>query len=171
MLNRTGHFWEQRYHSSSFATSDHDRALATLRYIHANPIAAGIRRGFHYRYSNYGTYANLTDDGLTDWHPAFLALGSSLDECAAKYQAYCNGKEFATYTPKRKTGGRKSHWGKKQLPDTSRRRPDKRPAPNQLPLQGVQRCQVSTIAGLPEMVEMVVIRFVRANVRQNFEVI
>jgi hypothetical protein len=30
--------------------------LATLRYIHANPKAAGVRKGFHDRYSNYGHY-------------------------------------------------------------------------------------------------------------------
>jgi REP element-mobilizing transposase RayT len=30
MLNRTGHFWEKRYHSSGFETSDYRRALNTL---------------------------------------------------------------------------------------------------------------------------------------------
>ncbi|MFN5262557.1 MAG: transposase, partial [Pseudanabaena sp.] len=34
MLNRTGHFWEKRYHSTGFANSDRQRALNTLRYIH-----------------------------------------------------------------------------------------------------------------------------------------
>ena len=37
MLNRTGHFWEKRYHSTGFGNSDKRRALNTLRYIHANP--------------------------------------------------------------------------------------------------------------------------------------
>ncbi len=40
MLNRTGHFWEKRYHSSGFEKNDYKRALNTLRYIHANPKAA-----------------------------------------------------------------------------------------------------------------------------------
>ena len=35
MLNRTGHFWEKRYHSTGFLTTDRKRALNTLRYIHA----------------------------------------------------------------------------------------------------------------------------------------
>lgn len=55
MLNRTGHFWEQRYHSSGFARDDHERALNTPRYIHANPKAAGMTKGFCYCYRNYGT--------------------------------------------------------------------------------------------------------------------
>ena len=42
MLNRTGHFWEKRYHSTGFPVTDQRRALNTLRYIHANPKAAGI---------------------------------------------------------------------------------------------------------------------------------
>ena len=46
MLNRTGHFWEKRYHSSGFPTTDKERALNTLRYIHANPKAAGCCFGF-----------------------------------------------------------------------------------------------------------------------------
>ncbi|MFB2916898.1 transposase, partial [Aerosakkonema funiforme] len=44
MLNRTGHFWEKRYYSTSFPKSDHKRALCTLRYIHGNPKAAGIKQ-------------------------------------------------------------------------------------------------------------------------------
>jgi hypothetical protein len=32
----------------------HGALLATLRYIHVNPKAAGVRKGFHDPYSNYG---------------------------------------------------------------------------------------------------------------------
>jgi len=46
MLKRTGHFWEKRYHSTGFANTDKRRALNTLRYIHANPKAAGMQQGF-----------------------------------------------------------------------------------------------------------------------------
>ena len=31
--------------------------------------------------SNYGSYDQLTDDGLTQWHPAFLELGNTLAAC------------------------------------------------------------------------------------------
>lgn len=33
MLNRTGHFWEKRYHCTGFAANDTRRALNTIRYI------------------------------------------------------------------------------------------------------------------------------------------
>ena len=57
----------------------------------------------------YGSYERLTDDGLTQWHPAFLRLGSSLEECAQKYKGFCN-----RYKPKSKSP-RKCHWGSKIL--------------------------------------------------------
>jgi putative transposase len=110
MLNRTGHFWEQRYHSEGFPTDDKERALNTLRYIHANPKAAGMQAGFFYDFSNYGSYERLTDDGLTEWHPAFLELGQSLDECAENYRQFCR-----RYTPKKKSAN-KSCWGSRFLP-------------------------------------------------------
>ncbi len=89
MLRRTGHFWEKRYFCDGFPASDRERALNTLRYIHGNPKAAKMRHGFFYDFSNYGSYERLTNDGLTHWHPAFLRLGSSLEECARKYKGFC----------------------------------------------------------------------------------
>jgi putative transposase len=97
MLNRTGHFWEKRYHSTGFANTDKRRALNTLRYIHANPKAAGMQQGLFYDFSNYGTHDRLRDDGITQWHPAFLSLGKSLEECAARYRGFCK-----KYKPKPK---------------------------------------------------------------------
>jgi len=109
MLHRTGHFWEKRYHSTGFANTDIRRALNTLRYIHANPKAAGFQHGFFYDFSNYGSYERLTDDGLTQWHPAFLSLGRSLLECAAKYKKFCQ-----KYKPKPKPEINRT-WGSKLL--------------------------------------------------------
>lgn len=71
LLNRTGHFWEKRYHSTGFPKTDKRRALNTLRYIHGNPKAANMQQGWFYDYSNYGSYERLTEDGLTEWHPVF----------------------------------------------------------------------------------------------------
>lgn len=63
MLRRTGHgstslttsFWEKRYYCNGFASSDRERALNTLRYIHGNPKAAKMRHSFFYDFSNYGS--------------------------------------------------------------------------------------------------------------------
>jgi putative transposase len=109
MLNRTGHFWEQRYHSRGFLKDDYRRALNTLRYIHGNPKAAKMQQGFFYDFSNYGTYARLTNDDVTQWHPAFLALGKTLEICAAIYRKFCQ-----RYQPKPKPE-KKSRWGSRLL--------------------------------------------------------
>ncbi|MGB3238061.1 MAG: hypothetical protein WBB29_07185 [Geitlerinemataceae cyanobacterium] len=73
------------------------RVFNTLRYIHGNPKAAKMRSTFFYEFGNYGSYERLTDDGLTQWHPAFLQLGSSLEDCAKKYKGFCQ-----RYKPKSK---------------------------------------------------------------------
>ncbi|MFO7141632.1 transposase [Arthrospira sp. PCC 8006] len=127
MLNRTGHFWEKRYHSSAFPNTDKQRALNTLRYIHANPKAARMQQGFFYDFSNYGSYDRLTDDGLTQWHPAFLALGNTLDECARKYRGFCK-----KYKPNPKQEKR-YHWGSKFLPKVIKGS-GKKPSPGQMKL-------------------------------------
>ncbi|MFM7353433.1 MAG: transposase [Microcystis aeruginosa] len=128
MLNRTGHFWEKRYFSSGFPTSDYKRALNTLRYIHANPKAAGIQQGFFYDFSNYGIHDRLSDDGLTQWHPAFLSLGKSLDDCAKNYRKFCK-----KYKPQPKPEKR-SYWGSKFLPKVLKIKDKKRHSPGQLKL-------------------------------------
>jgi putative transposase len=69
-----------------------------------------MRSGFFYDFSNYGSYERLTDDGLTQWHPAFLQLGNSLEDCAKKYKGFCQ-----RYKPKEKKTPTRSHWGSKLL--------------------------------------------------------
>ena len=39
----------------------------------------GLRKGFYDPYSNYGHYSRLEADGLSDWHPSFLQLGTHAD--------------------------------------------------------------------------------------------
>jgi hypothetical protein len=47
-------FLEGHYRSTSFPDHEQQRALNTLRYIHANPKTAGMRKGYFYAYSNCG---------------------------------------------------------------------------------------------------------------------
>ena len=153
MLNRTGHFWEKRYHCSGFPKNDRHRALNTLRYIHANPKAAGMQWGFFYDFSNYGVHDRLTDDGLTEWHPAFLELGKSLDECAAKYRAFCR-----KYKPRPKQENKGCHWGSRLLVGLKvKGKPRKKISPGQMGLW--ERCQVSERPEVKEVTE----KFIRAN--------
>ncbi|KZL51167.1 MULTISPECIES: transposase [Cyanophyceae] len=129
MLNRTGHFWEKRYHSTGFENTDKKRALNTLRYIHANPKAAGVQQGFFYDFSNYGVHDRLGDDGITTWHPAFLSLGQTLDECARKYRGFCK-KYRAQAKPEKR-----HRWGSKLLAGMKpQRNKGKKSSPGQLKL-------------------------------------
>ena len=125
LLNRTGHFWEKRYHSTAFPNADTRRALNTLRYIHANPKAANMQTGFFYDFSNYGTYDRLTQDGLTQWHPAFLALGATLDLCVQAYRQLCK-----KYQPKPKPE-RKRRWGSQKLAALRQKMKVKKVSPGQ----------------------------------------
>ncbi|TVQ07396.1 MAG: transposase [Leptolyngbya sp. DLM2.Bin27] len=162
MLNRTGHFWEKRYHSTGFPNTDYRRVLNTLRYIHANPKAAAMQEGFFYDYSNYGSYDRLTTDGLTQWHPAFLVLGATLEICAAAYRKFCK-----RYKPKPKPE-RRNHWGSKLLAQIKARSKVKKKTPGQKSLWNEWNAPAAEIRQVAE-------KFVLANclnpdvVRLRFE--
>ena len=130
---------------------DHNRALNTLRYIHANPKSAGMRQGFFYNFSNYGSYDRLTDDGLTEWHPSFLALGRTLDECAHNYRGFCRRYKPQPNSQKRK----RSNWGSKLLPAVSQPKGKKSAGQMTLPWAFWEPS--------PEAVSLVAEKFVAAN--------
>ena len=93
--------------------------MNTLPYIHANPKAANIQSRFFHDFSNYDTYERLTNDGLTKWHPAFLSLGKTLDECAKNYRGFCR-----KYKPRHKPEKR-SRWGSRFLPKVKKKKKNK----------------------------------------------
>jgi putative transposase len=150
LLNRTGHFWEKRYHSTGFPISDQRRALNTLRYIHANPKAASMQQGWFYDFSNYGTYDRLTSDGITQWHPAFLAMGTTLEICAAAYRKFCKN-----YKPQPKPE-KKSYWGSKLLAGFKPIKKSSKQSPGQMPLWEAWKMPLGEI-------EAVAKKFVLAN--------
>ena len=109
LSGRCGHFWEARYFATAIAAKDHKRVLNTLRYIHANPKAAGVRKGFYDPYSNYGHYGRLACDGISEWHPSFLKMASSLKGCSRRYERFC--QKYRHHAK----GGAKCHWGSRML--------------------------------------------------------
>lgn len=151
MLNRSGHFWEKRYHSTGFPNTDKRRALNTLRYIHANPKAAKMQQGFFYDYSNYGIYERLTNDGISQWHPAFLALGATIEICARAYRRFCQ-----RYKPKPKPP-QPSHWGTNLLAKLRLRRKVHKPSPGQT------RLPWDDWDGVDPEIQAVAMKFVLAN--------
>ncbi len=158
LSGRCGHFWEARYYATAIAAKDHRRVLNTLRYIHANPKAAGVRKGFYDPYSNYGHYGRLACDGISEWHPSFLQLASSLKDCSRRYERFCE-----RYRHHGK-GAPKCHWGSrilKQLVSHSRTRSKrKRISPGQQQLTFAFDVRLSQI---PEEWYQVAVRFRRAN--------
>jgi putative transposase len=68
-----------------------------------------MQNGFFYDFSNYGVYERLGDDGITTWHPAFLALGEDIEECSRKYKKFCH--QYKSQEKK----GKKFYWGDKLI--------------------------------------------------------
>ncbi len=110
------------------------------------PLAS--RPVFFYRYSNYASYARLSEDGLTQWHPAFLTLADTLDECSARYRNFCRQDRPEAKPQPRDTSG----WGSQRLPQLPRRRGSKPPDSPVLPGFG---CQVTAPRFPPDMAAVV----------------
>jgi len=65
--------------------------------------------GYAWAYGNWRSYTRPAEDGLSAWHPAFLRLGWTLDECARRYERFC-----WRYRPEAKEQ-RRSGWGRWHL--------------------------------------------------------
>lgn len=84
---RVGHLFQDRYRSE--AVGDDAYLITVLRYIHQNPVKAGITREIGlYRFSSYAEYLNPTAEQLTDVEfiggmmgtEEFIALHETSDE-------------------------------------------------------------------------------------------
>jgi REP element-mobilizing transposase RayT len=111
---RTGHVFEQRY--KAFVVDQDNYLLEVSRYVHLNPVAAGlVRRAANYRWSSYGGYlkgkriAGLNTDKLLGYFAGgkrkqvgqfreFVENGltgkEKLGEPAVRKQAFIGDEEF-----------------------------------------------------------------------------
>ena len=72
--SRVGHLFQDRYKSESVETDEH--FLAVLRYIHQNPVNAGLSKTVgDYIWSSYNEYINPKEDPLTDSEFALEMIG------------------------------------------------------------------------------------------------
>ena len=107
--------------------------------------------GFWYGWSNYGSYDRLSLDGLSEWHPAFLRMASTLSGCAKAYRRFCK-----RYRVKASAKADRYNWGR-AYPALGR---NKKADHAQM---GFNWCQVQKGAELPISVTQVAKTFLKAN--------
>ena len=121
------------------------------------PKAAGVRKEFYDPYSNYGHYARLEVDGISEWHPSFLQLASTLKDCSKPYESFC--QQYHHHTK----AAPKSHWGSrmlKRLVEEAGRSKSKRISQGQQQLPCAFDLRLNQI---PDDWQQIVVRFRRAN--------
>ncbi len=71
--SRAGHLFQDRFKSEPVETDEY--FLAVLRYIHQNPVKAGMSETVDYIWSSYNAYINPKRDQLTDTEFALEMIG------------------------------------------------------------------------------------------------
>jgi putative transposase len=83
-IETSGHFFERRFHAALVDTDSY--MLALVRYVHRNPVAAGLAsRVEAYRWTSHHNYAGARDD---DWVTTDFTLGLFAAERARAIEAY-----------------------------------------------------------------------------------
>lgn len=91
---RGGHFWRHRYRSKII--SDDYYALACLRYIDRNPVAAGlVNEASKWPWSGHEFYAYGKRRDFITAHPAYYLLGDNKLERKMKYRALFSVAKFS----------------------------------------------------------------------------
>lgn len=84
---RTGSIWEGRYKSSIISTNEY--LPACCRYIELNPLRAGmVTDPVSYKWSSYRCKVLGTPDPVVDFHPSYLALGTTENARRKAYAEY-----------------------------------------------------------------------------------
>ena len=104
-------------------------------------------------------YIRLQSGGISEWHPSFLQLASSLKGCSRRYARFCQ------YYRHKSKGGSRCHWGSrmlKRLVEKGRSSQSKknRVSPGQQKLPFAFDIRLNQI---PEEWHQVAVRFRRAN--------
>lgn len=81
--NRTGHVFEQRYKAILL---DKDEYLFNLvRYIHQNPMRAGIDKRLNYEWSSHKIYLKLKETKLVDYKYVLSILSEDIKKAVKEY--------------------------------------------------------------------------------------
>ena len=85
--DRTGHLFQDRYKSEAVESDDY--LFAILRYIHQNPLKAGIVKNIEeYPYSSYAEYLGLNDDQYVDKEFVLSLFHEEMDQAVSDFKEY-----------------------------------------------------------------------------------
>ena len=87
---RKGHFFSERFKSPLVENDTY--GLQLLKYIHQNPVRAGIvNKPAEWEYSSYSVYSDGADDDLVDLMPTFLGIAASRKRASANFREFVEG--------------------------------------------------------------------------------
>jgi len=85
--DRTGHLFQDRYKSEVVETDHH--MFAVLRYIHQNPLKAGIIQDISaYEWSSYAEYLGLNDNQYVDKDFVLFLFDEDKSKAVADFKEY-----------------------------------------------------------------------------------
>ena len=80
--NRVGHVFQDRFKSE--AVGDERYLMAVIRYVHNNPVKAGIvEKPDQYEWSSYGGYVFPGVTGLVDAHDVLEMISGQVEEASS----------------------------------------------------------------------------------------
>ena len=80
---RTGHVFEQRY--KAFLCYDETHLMSVVRYIHQNPVRAGLEGGLNHSFSSHQAYVSHQLSGLTDTEYPLRLFASERNKAIRAY--------------------------------------------------------------------------------------
>lgn len=84
---RSGHLFQDRYKSEAVETDAYLHAV--LRYIHQNPLKAGLVKKLEdYQYSSFGEYLGLNDDNYVDKDFVLALYNKDRNTAITDFKAY-----------------------------------------------------------------------------------
>lgn len=85
---RTGHVFQQRY--KALLCNKESYFLQLVKYIHRNPLEAGLQRGLEYKWSSHPYYMGREKDRLVDADEALNLFGNIRGKAVRNYLHFMN---------------------------------------------------------------------------------
>ena len=96
---RSGHLFQDRFKTEAVNTDEY--LMTVVRYIHKNPVKAGLSSSCDYRWSSFGEYFSTGGMCSTE---RVLSIFGGLDAFAEFHSAEADDKCLDTSAPKRRMG-------------------------------------------------------------------